>query len=194
MKNLLFLPIDIDIPILKFLELENVMSDVKGSSFWDYEQLLDTQSTDPYPWKNDLDNIRQTYKDIIMSLPFQSLENVRLSIQSKIVRPHIDVSEETKNLCLENYFNYVENEPSGYRIVISGNKSSLRLIVSGKMIATELPKIPCIYLINATSCRHFIHEDIGRKSIYIRGKIKHEEHMALIEKSFTRYKKLAIFS
>ena len=106
MNKLLFLPIDIHVSQLKFPNLSNINSNIMGASFWDYEQLLTSDSPIAYPWKLGLDSIRDDYKQLICKLPFNSLENVRLSIQSKIVKPHIDISHETKNLSLENYQNY----------------------------------------------------------------------------------------
>lgn len=193
MNNLLFLPIDIDLQDLEFPELIDTHSDIMGASFWTYEQLLDNNSKDPLPWRKDLDPIRENYKNIISKLPFETLENIRLSIQSKIVKPHIDVSNETKNKSLENYNHYLENEPCGYRIVISGNKSALKLIVNGSIVTAELPSIPCVYLINSTTCHHFVDRDIGRKTVYIRGKVRPVEHKRMIEKSLDRFKNYAIF-
>lgn len=194
MNNLLFLPIDVDLPYLEFPRLSQIKTDVMGASFWDYEQLLDPNIDSKFPWRTDLDAIRQKYKDLIHRLPFESLENVRLSIQSKSVKPHIDISDETKNSSLDNYNHYLQNEPCGYRIVISGERSSLKLLVSSKVITASIPSIPCIYIINSTSCRHFIEKDIGRQTIYIRGRVNTVAHNNLIKKSLEKFKNYAIFS
>jgi hypothetical protein len=193
MNNLLFLPIDIDLPNLEFPKLLNTHSDIMGASFWTYEQLLDAKSDSLLPWRKDLDSIRESYKNIISKLPFETLENVRLSIQSKIVKPHIDVSDETKNKSLENYKNYLDNEPCGYRIVVSGDRSALKLIVKEDIVTAELPSIPCVYLINSTTCQHFVDQDIGRKTVYIRGKVNAIKHKNMIEKSLDKFKNYAIF-
>ena len=193
MNNILFLPVDIDLPTLEFPSLTNVQTNIMGANFWDYEQLLDSNSKEPKPWKKDLDPIRDMYKQIISKLPFETLENVRLSIQSRIVKPHVDISSETKNQSLENYHNYLENEPCGYRIVISGNKSALKLIVGKNIVTAELPSIPCVYLLNSTTCRHLVVGDLGRKTVYIRGRVDPVEHKRIIEKSLIRYKEYAIF-
>lgn len=195
MNNLLFIPVDIKLPDLKFPELEQIKSGIDGASFWDYEQLLDIQDLkESSPWRNDLDDIRNTYKEIISQLPFESLENVRLSIQSRSVKPHIDVSEKTKNRSIDNYNHYLINEPCGYRIVIAGSTNSLKLIVNDKIVTANLPSVPCVYLINSTTCYHYVNRDIGRKTVYIRGKVKREEHMYMIRKSLERFKDYAIFS
>lgn len=193
MNNLLFLPVDIDLPDLEFPKLVNAHSDVMGASFWTYEQLLDQDSNDPLPWKKDLDPVRKNYKNIISKLPFETLENIRLSIQSKIVKSHVDVSDQTKNRSLENYNHYLQNEPCGYRIVFSGNRSALKLVVNRSVVTAELPSMPCVYLINSTTCQHFVDQDVGRKTVYIRGRINPIEHKRIIEKSLDRFKDYAIF-
>jgi hypothetical protein len=193
MNNLLFLPLDIEVPNLIFPELSHIKSNIDGASFWDYEQLLDSTCNDPFPWRKDLDSVRENYKNFISDLPFVSLENVRLSIQSRIVKPHIDVSEKTKNRSLENFYNYQKNEPCGYRIVISGNRSALKLQVKKKYVTAKLPSVPCVYVINSTACRHFVDSDLGRKSVYIRGKIDSHKHVELIEKSLQKYKNYAVY-
>lgn len=193
MNNLLFLPVDIDVPKLDFPELVDIQSDIIGSSFWDYEQLLDTSINDNFPWKKNLNQTRQHYRNLIEQLPFESLDNVRVSIQTKTVKPHVDISEETKKRLGSNYNHYIANEPCGYRILISGNQSSLKLIVSGKIVSTYLPSVPGLYLINSTTCRHFVDKDIGRKTIYIRGLVKQDEHQDLIERSLQKFKEYAIY-
>lgn len=194
MKDLLFLPLDITLPELAFPELVNPDSNIPGVSFWTYEQLLDLKSKEAFPWKTDLDSTRITYKNIISQLPFDSLENVRLSIQSKKVKPHVDVNDDIKINYPESYNHYLKNEPCGYRIVISGNKSAIKLIVNSKIVTAELPYVPCIYLLNSTKCYHYIDGDIGRKTIYIRGKVNTLEHKNIIEKSLEKFKDYAVFS
>jgi hypothetical protein len=194
MNNLLFLPLDINVSTLLFPTLSNIRSNIIGASFWDYEQLLDLNLNDKFSWRSNLDPVRDNIKEFINKLPFETLENVRISVQTKIVNPHVDVSDETKNKSLENYQHYLENEPCGYRIVITGNRNALKLINLGKIITADLPHIPCAYVINSTTCRHFIDGDLGRKTIYIRGKVKPKEHARMIEKSLIRFKKYAIFS
>lgn len=188
MKQILFLPIDLELPDIKFPVLENVRSNLVGSSFWTYENLAERNKI-----KDNLSEDKILFKEIINQLPFIEIHIARLSIQDKIVNPHIDVNRSTHYINEKDYDNIKKNEPAGYRIVISGSTSSLKIIHNKKILSTHLPKVPMIYVINSTKTLHFIEQDIGRKSLYIRGTIDEERHRLLIEKSLKKYQQFCIY-
>lgn len=188
MNRILFLPIDIELPDIQFPNLEKVQSNLIGSSFWTYENLAENNKI-----KNNLNVDKILFKEIIDQLPFVDIHIARLSIQDKLVKPHIDVNLTTHQINDKDYDNIKKNEPCGYRIIIEGSKHSLKLIHNNKIISTYLPKIPMIYVIDSTKLLHYIEEDIGRKSLYIRGTIDEKKHRDLIEKSLEKYHQFCIY-
>ena len=84
------------------------------------------------------------------------------------------------------------NEPAGYRIVISGSTDSIEIFNGVEWVVARAPQTPCCYVLNSTSARHRIKEDIGRKMIYIRGFLNREKHLELLSKSYERYKDYAV--
>lgn len=188
MKQILFLPIDIELPQIEFPTLENVRSNLAGSSFWTYENLAEDNKIKP-----DLGEHKIVFKEIIDQLPFIDIHIARLSVQDKIVNPHLDVNLSTHQIIKEDYDNIKKNEPSGYRIVIQGSPVSLKLLHNNRVISTQLPKIPMIYVINSTELLHFVDQDIGRKSLYIRGTIDEEKHRYLIDRSLKKYHQFCIY-
>jgi hypothetical protein len=191
LNRLLFCPIDIDIPFRLDFEIRNEVNNPEGASFWKSDHLLDKISYNDQPasWK-ELSGDKQIYKKIINSLPFIDLHHVRLSVQDRPVLAHVDVAKE--NYSDNDYQKYLELEPCGYRLVISGSKDSL-YVINGKPIQTILPKIPCLYVINSTTCQHFVSGDIGRKVLYVRGLLDKNKHHSLLNRSLEKYNEYAIW-
>lgn len=189
MKQILFLPIDIELPDIQFPNLENVQSNLIGSSFWIYENLAENNKI-----KSNLGIDKLLFKEIVDQLPFIDIHVARLSIQDRSVKPHIDVNLTTHQINDNDYDNIKKNEPCGYRIVVQGSTESLKLIHKNKIISTRLPKIPMVYVINSTSLLHYVEQDFGRKSLYIRGTIDNERHRWLIDKSLGKYHQFCIYN
>lgn len=188
MNKILFLPIDIDLPDLNFPILKDTKSNLPGSSFWTYENLADNNKI-----RNDIDESKIPFKNVIEQLPLIDIHIARLSIQDKIVTPHIDINLLTHKIDKESYDNIKKNEPCGYRLVIDGSPTALKLISNGKVISTYLPKIPMVYVISSTAVPHFIDNDIGRKTLYVRGTINEVKHQILINTSLEKYRKFCVY-
>lgn len=192
LNQLLFCPIDIEIPTELDFQIRSEVKNPEGASFWKSDHLLDNLSYghQSAKWK-DLPADKMVYKKIIDKLPFLELHHARLSVQDRLVLPHVDVAKE--NYLDQDYQKYIELEPCGYRLVISGSPNSL-YIINGKPIQATLPKIPCLYVINSTTCQHFVSGDIGRKVLYVRGILDKEKHYALITRSIKKYDKFTIWN
>lgn len=189
MKKILFLPIDIDIPEISFPILENVKSNLPGASFWSYENLIENKEI-----KKNIDPSKKIFETILKQLPILDLHIARLSIQDKKVNPHIDVNLATHQIDSKSYQNILKNEPCGYRLLIDGSKDTLKIISNNKIISTQLPKVPMLYVINSTELLHFIEGDIGRKTLYIRGTINEPKHKELIDRSLKKYSDFCIYN
>jgi hypothetical protein len=192
-KDLLFTPIDFAVPDINFGDINITHSKPSYSPYWNFEQLLD--HPDPYKgrnsWRTDLDFARFQLKDMVLQLPLTDLYNVRLTIQTSIVKPHVDINQQdTPEDC---YTEYVESEPCGYRFVLKGSTTSLKMHNNGKILTAQLPSVPGLYLLNSTAGVHSLDGDIGRITLYVRGRINKEKHFTLIESSLEKYEKYAIW-
>jgi hypothetical protein len=192
-KNLLFTPIDLDISSIPVSEINFSRANLTQSPFWKVDQLLDN----PHPytginkWRTDLDFPRTIIKDFVMQLPFIELYSVRINVQTTIVEPHFDVN--VKYTPLKYYTEYDKSEPCGYRFVLSGSSTALKIHDKGIISTAETPSVPGAYLINSTTGLHSVHSDVGRMSLYIRGKINEQLHVKFIERSLEKYSNYAIW-
>lgn len=192
LKKLLFCPINLDIPAELNFQIHNEVNNPTGASFWKSDHLLNNISYDhkSVEWKKNLSADKLIYKQIINALPYVELHHVRLSIQDRPVLPHVDVVKE--NYADKDYEKYLELEPCGYRLVISGSTDSL-YVINDKPLKAKLPRIPCLYVINSTTCQHFVAGDIGRKVLYVRGILDPTKHYSLLSNSVEKYSKFAIW-
>lgn len=192
LKKLLFCPIDIEIPKQLDFQIHEIVKNPDGASFWKSDHLLDKISYDNNAanWK-DLSADKEIYRSIVESLPFSALHHVRISIQNRPVLPHVDVAKE--NYSKKDYQKYLNLEPCGYRLVIDGSKDSL-YIINNSPVQTTLPTVPCLYVINSTTCQHFVSGDLGRKVLYIRGILNKNQHYSLLKRSLKKYKEFAIWN
>ncbi len=186
--NLLFLPIDIEIPKIDTSKIQstiNVINDLTYIKTAEYNEYWDT-SRITY-------TVDDTLKSVLDQLPIKKVSNVYYKEQKQAVAPHYDVYPNMKFEEGE-YANIVENEPAGYRLVIEGSTDVLYVQSQGTFKLAELPSVPSCYLLHTTAGLHKLKNDPGRKIIYIRGLIDTARHQMLIEKSLKRYKNLAIIS
>jgi hypothetical protein len=180
MKNILFLPIDIDLSELDFTQLDNSKKSGSWQGWWDASFISD-------------ETIQQTKFDRILNqLPHTTRTRLFHKIQSRAVDSHIDVQPEM--IYEGNEYEYLKTiEPGGYRLVLKGNIDSLWVNDNKKWIQTRLPSVPCCYVINATAGYHKLNHDLNRETIYIRGYIDEDRHRELITRSLAKYQDYAVY-
>jgi len=182
--NLIFLPIDIELPdsILDLnLEKEHKESVrlTKYNPYWNSTIITESHST------------FNIIKPIIDQLPFDNITTITHKIQDRAVGPHVDVYPDM--IFQEDELDNIKiNEPSGYRIVINGQKDRLEIFNGKDWITPILPEIPCCYLINSTIMKHRVKEDENRELLYFRGFLNTEKHLELIKKSYIKYGQYAV--
>lgn len=197
-KNLLFVPLALEFDVKEFLgEIPDVTDPTHisptYSPFWTYEQLLN--NPDPWGpgnmWRDDLSPFQNKLKSLVKLLPFTEYHNIRFSVQNETVKPHVDVS--FKECPLPKFLYYQNIEPCGYRFLLKGNSSALKIHINNRVIKTELPPAPSAYIINASKCYHSVDNDNNRVTLYCRGDVDVDAHTKLIEKSLLKYSSQAIF-
>ena len=176
--QLLYLPIDIDIPPIDV----NTIEKLSIRMFWHYKIFWNT-----YTISKDQDFV----KYILTQLPFKKITNIYYREQIGVVKPHLDVSP---NMLFEEdeYENILSNEPSGYRIVLKGQPDTLSVHNGTSFKTAILPTIPGCYLLHATEGLHTVRPDAGRKILYFRGIVDPIRHKEIIDKNYQKYKDLAI--
>jgi hypothetical protein len=179
MKNLLFVPIDIDTSDLKisFVEGRDVIS--KFNPYWD-----STFIDDGVIKRNNLDRI-------LDQLPITKIGNIQYKVQQRAVGSHLDVYPAMQFMEGE-LENIRDNEPSGYRILIKGSHDRLEIFDGKDWITARMPDIPCCYLIDSTAGHHRVKDDPDRTLIYVRAMLDREKHLALIAKSVDKFPDYAI--
>jgi hypothetical protein len=181
MKNILFLPIDIDLSELDFTQLDNSKKSGSWQGWWDASFISD-------------ETIQQTKFDRILNqLPHTNITRLFHKIQSRAVDSHIDVQPEM--IYEGDEYEYLKTiEPGGYRLVLKGSTDVLWVHNNKSWEQARLPSVPCCYVINATAGYHKIKHDLNRETIYIRGYLDETKHRDLLKRSFEKYKDYAIYS
>lgn len=178
--RILFLPVDIDLTNFNFTQFDkSVKFSTKYNPYWEATNI----SNDTI--------IKNNFNTILQQLPFKKITVLTYKVQERVVAPHIDVHPD---MFLEpgELENIQENEPAGYRFVLSGSKDSVEIFNGTKWVTAISPTVPCCYLLNSTSAMHRVKSDPGRTVIYVRGILDVEKHNALIEKSYNKYKDYVI--
>ena len=185
--KLLFVPIDIDIPDVPLGEMNVTHSRPSYSPFWEFEQLLVKANS----WKEELGPYQEYLKTLTEQLPFEELHNVRFTRQLDVVKPHVDVWPNSVDV--DRFNKYKSTEPCGYRFVLKGKTDSLKIRYKDKVLDANLPKVPCLYIINSTEAVHFLNQDPERMTLYVRGFVDVEKHRDLLHKSIIKYKDYALY-
>jgi hypothetical protein len=180
MKDLLFLPIDIDLSMLNFRQVNDPHPATKWNGFWNASFISE-----------------QTIKDnhlqpILDQLPFTRITRLFHKLQTVVVPSHLDVSPEM-NYDEGELDHIKENEPCGYRFVLKGQTDSLSILTSKGWTQATIPSVPCCYVLNSSSGYHKLKMDEGRETMYVRGWIDSVKNKDLIERSLLKYKDYAIY-
>jgi hypothetical protein len=190
--TLLYLPIDLPYTIDK----EEIFSGFDPHSefhVWNFEKL--TEQVDGKYGRNYLkEKSKKRYPSLckfIEQLPFDSLSNVKINIQTRATKAHIDFTEPENGAELFN--NSKANEPCGYRIVIKGASDVLKIHRNDSIVTAIMPTNTHAYVINQSSGLHSVAEDPGRITVYTTGFINKEKHDILIEKSLKRFGNYAVY-
>lgn len=175
MKDLIFLPIEITIDKTTF--------DIEGPSHKTFGGLWDTKLVD----ESDPEIV-----NIVEQLPYSKITWFKYNIQAKDVPPHVDVQYNFTRDRNE-YQHIKENEPAGYRVVLSGSTDKLEIFDGKKWHIARLPACPFAYVINSTISLHRVIGEIGRRTLYFRGFLDEEKHQKIISKNLEKYQEYAIF-
>jgi len=198
MKKLLWCPIDLP----KFPS-SNKLIEYFGNNnnkwyAWNIAKLTaevsDDQGINPYS-KTQLISELQLFPEIvewIENLPYKSIRNVKLNRQIKDVSQHCDFTNPNKDLNL--WENNNSNEPSGYRVILTGKRQNGLYVVSNdKRIYCNMPEETDTYVLTQTVGSHGVLEDANRWTIYLHLEIDKDEHEKLLKKSLAKYKEYAIY-
>lgn len=181
MKDIIFLPIDLDVSGIQSLEKMQGLPTAEFNRYWNATNI----SADTV-WDIGFDKI-------IKQLPFSKIRNLQYKIQRTEVIPHLDVHT-TMSFDPGELKHIQETEPCGYRFVLEGQTDSLEVFNGVEWLTARVPSVPCCYLINSTTALHRVKEDKDRKTIYLRGFLDPTKHSELIERSWNKYKDYAIKS
>jgi hypothetical protein len=174
-KTLIFLPIEI--------EINKTIFDVLGPVYKSFQGLWDTQL---------IEADSAEIKPIIDQLAFSSISLIKYNMQVVDIPPHIDVQPDYVNSNKE-YQHIRENEPAGYRIVLSGSIDKLEVFDGRDWKIAYLPSCPFAYVLNSTIVKHRVIGESGRRTLYFRGLLDVEKHRALLQKNLEKYKDYAIY-
>ena len=177
--SLLFLPVDIDLTDLDFTIGDRSIELKEYNPYW---------SSTPI---SDIVKLSQGFDKILSQLPFTKITTLTHKIQQRKVEGHVDVYP---SMTFEEgeYEHIKDNEPCGYRFVLQGSLTALKVFNGREYVIAKLPKTPCCYLLNSTQGKHSVDEDIGREIIYVRGFIDKEKHNELINRSMIKYQEYVI--
>jgi hypothetical protein len=181
MKNILFMPVDIDLTNLEnFQQSDNSEKSGKWQGWWDATFINDQ-------------TIKQTGLDQILNqLPHTKITRIFHKIQSRAVASHLDCQHDM--IYEDGEYEHLKSiEPGGYRFVLKGKTDSLWVFNNKNWVKAQLPSVPCCYVLNATQAYHKLADDHNRETIYVRGFVDEVKHQELIERSFKKYKDYAIY-
>jgi len=180
MKNILFLPIDIDLSELNFKQLDASKKSGSWQGYWNATFISD-------------ETVKQTQLDKILNqLPLTRITRLFHKIQTKPVVSHLDCQDDM--IYEDGEYEYLKSiEPGGYRLVLSGSPKALWVFDNKEWHNVTLPCVPCCYVINATAGYHKLDVDPNRETIYMRGYVDQAKHQELLKRSFEKYKDYAVY-
>jgi hypothetical protein len=129
-------------------------------------------------------------------LPFKQLKAASIMSSNGSVPAHLDMP---LTAAYDEKKNYLEHEPSVYRLLIDGsihdNSFYVATVSAGKKYITMPLESPG-WAMGCYSCAHGNDEKVPNQKllVYLMGDLDTEKHNALIEASYNKYKDLAIVS
>ena len=143
-----------------------------------------------------LQTLREKYVELdswFNLLPCTSILKLKLNVQIGPVVAHVDI-EPTKWLEEEEFSKWISQEPTGYRVLISGQRTNtLFTVLNDKKIYPIIPEDTDTYVFHSSSFLHGVEDDPGRKLVYLNLEIDESKHQKLLEDSLNKYRDYAIF-
>ncbi len=190
MQNILWCPIDLP----KCPSFPKLGHDFTWH-FWNVSKLT-INNTNPYAITDFNESVKNTYPELVewfKLFPYKSIRNVKLNLQVKEVRAHIDFTK--PDLDVQLHQNNSENEPCGYRILLNGNrKNKLYVVKDNQKVYCEMPEDTDVYVLGHTSTMHGVEDDTDRWTIFTHFEIDSVRHNELLSRSLQKYKEYAILS
>lgn len=179
MKQLLFLPIEIEISDTLFSVDKETRPTFGG--LWQTKELTEEE-------------ICSTGIDTITNqLPYEKITLAKYNTQVSSIPAHVDVQPSWTSTP-EEYLHIKKNEPAGYRVVLIGKADSLEVFDGIEWKKAILPRVPFAYVLNSTDYKHRVTEENGRQTLYFRGFLDQVKHQQIIEENLEKYREYAVFS
>ena len=175
MKQLLFLPIDLDTSYLTNIKIKQQEHLPTWNPFWNVSEIELT------------DEINQ----FCLQLPMIKISKIYYKTQEKVVEPHVDTNKKLCDPIL--YENLHSNEPAGYHVILKGSKNVLYVYDGNSYIKTTIPESTNCYVMGITTTLHKVDHDPNRITIFIRGLIDRHKHKNLIDMNLKKYGDYAVY-
>ena len=175
MKQLLFLPVDLDIILLNNIRQKNPRYLPNWNPFWNVSEI----------------EITSDIQNFCKQLPINEISLIYYKIQEKVVNVHKDTNKKNCDPIL--YQNLYDNEPAGFHIILSGKKDALSVFNGTTFVRTNMPETTNSYIMGITNTLHKVDDDPGRLTIFIRGFIDAEKHKIFVSKNLEKYSNYAIY-
>lgn len=211
MNDIIFLPLDIP-PIPDKDVLIKAFKSEHKYVWWDEQILVGNKDyTKPFgypePWNSCADSYTTLVEHINKYLPFEYLSYMRLAHANKTVGIHVDDSEvdppfpHHKAITKELKQHHLENEPIGYRIILSGSRDTFyfckhydptyKTEIEQDKIYVDIPTDTDFFLIRNYQQPHGVDiNELDHERIvgFLLGKVNVDAHHALIKRSAEKYK------
>jgi hypothetical protein len=175
--------------------ISNVTTNLNWKKCWDFYRFTERlPGENSYTVSNFTEEATTQHNELvnwIKLFPYKSIRNVKFNRQIHEVGEHLDFDNPLHDLDL--YNNNSMCEPCGYRVLVSGNKSGLYVVNSkGEKIYSKMPDDTDVYVLGHTNVRHGVDFEPGRETLFLHFELNYEDHIALLETSYNKYKKYAI--
>jgi hypothetical protein len=188
--NILWCPIDLPKFPIKDFTIDTASEWID----WKFSKLTEHRNS-PYDVSILQEEIIKNFPELVKwfaLFPHKTIRNIKFNIQNNKVNPHIDFTNPSRNM--ELYNNNSENEPCGYRVLISGKRAnSLYIVNNEKKIYTVMPDDTDVYVLGHTCTMHGVDQEEGRKTLFLHFEIDPSRHFSLLKRSIEKYSKFAIF-
>jgi len=213
-----FLPLDLP----KFEHKQKVLDEFNPDTdfyFWGEEYITHRDRSipfhDPMPIKTGVHTELVEY--VKTHFPFKDIVLFKLIRANRDVKPHVDdnyidfngPSKDYNTISKEFRDHQLNTEPCGYRMVISGDRSSLYLtngapeVINGKLTYGEITEYQNTHVPLDTDCfalksygsMHGVKktkDDDNRLLLFIVGWLDKDRHAELVQRSYEKYKDYAV--
>ena len=216
---MIFCPLDIP-PIPNKRQILDTFSGDESFAWWREETLLgEKDPTKPFgpagKWTVKAKKYPQLIAWIQQNLPFKYFTYIRIARSRGDVWPHVDANYATAplphHMTMEQWMidDIRANEPAGYRFIVGGSRTNLYMcknydpeykdssILDQPKYYCTIPDTTDAFIINHQDQPHGVDVDDTDKNRlvgFVIGKIDHNKHQTLLEKSKIKYKQYAIES